>query len=93
MTRSDAEWELPFEPEEYAARLERTREEMTRKGVDLLYVTSPPNLNYLLGHQSVWCDGRNVTGLAVPLDAAVTPIYVRHLGPRARLVAGRSRTG
>jgi len=47
---------------------------MQRREIDLLYVTSPANLYYLLGHQSVWWDGRNVTGLAVPLDAAVKPI-------------------
>jgi Xaa-Pro aminopeptidase len=74
MTDHDAGWELPFAREEYAERLRRTREEMARKGVELLYVTSPPKLYYLLGHQSVWWDGRNVTGLAVPLDAAVKPI-------------------
>jgi hypothetical protein len=74
MTDRDAQWELPFTREEYAERLARTREEMARRGVELLYVTSPPNLYYLLGHQSVWWDGRNVTGLAVPLDAAVKPI-------------------
>jgi ectoine hydrolase len=70
----DAVWELPFSREEYAARLERTRTEMGRRGLDLLYVTSPANLLYLLGHESVWWDGRNVTGLAVPLDAATSPI-------------------
>jgi Xaa-Pro aminopeptidase len=68
------DWELPFSHEEYEERLARTRAEMDRRGIDLLYVTSPPNLLYLLGHESVWWDGRNVTGLAVPLDAAVKPI-------------------
>jgi Xaa-Pro dipeptidase len=47
---------------------------MASRGIDLLYVTSPSNLYYLLGHESVWWDGRNVTGLAVPLEAAVKPI-------------------
>jgi Xaa-Pro dipeptidase len=73
MTRQ-SEWGLPFDREEYLSRLERTRVEMARREVDLLYVTSPDNLYYLLGHESVWWDGRNVTGLAVPLDAGVTPI-------------------
>jgi len=62
------EWVLPFSREEYGQRLVAARTEMQRRGLDLLYVTSPPNLNYLLGHQSVWFDGRNPTGLAVPLD-------------------------
>lgn len=68
------EWTLPFTRDEYAARLARVRAEMERRGIGLLYVTSPPNLNYLLGHQSVWFDPRNVTGLAVPLEP-VPPIY------------------
>jgi len=71
---ASGEWELPFVREEYAERLARTRGEMQRREIDLLYVTSPANLYYLLGHQSVWWDGRNVTGLAVPLDAGVKPI-------------------
>lgn len=68
------DWDLPFARGEYAERLARTRAEMARRGLDLLYVTSPSNLLYLLGHESVWWDGRNVTGLAVPFDAAVKPI-------------------
>lgn len=70
----DGTWHLPFEREEYDARLTATRAEMERRGIDLLYVTSPANLLYLLGHESVWWDGRNVTGLAVPLDASVKPV-------------------
>jgi Xaa-Pro aminopeptidase len=63
------EWELPFTAAEYDGRLRRVRLEMERRGVDLLYVTSPPNLTYLLGHESVWFDARNVGGLAIPLSA------------------------
>ncbi len=69
-----SDWTLPFSPEEYAARLQRVRAEMERRGLDLLYVTSPPNLNYLLGHLAVWFDARNVTGLAVPADDTA-PVY------------------
>lgn len=63
-----SDWNLPFPREEYEDRLRRVRAAMAARGLDLLYVTSPPNLTYLLGHESVWFDGRNVTGLAVPLD-------------------------
>ena len=66
-------WGLPFDAAEYETRLARVRAEMGRRGIDLLYVTSPSNLNYLLGHRAVWFDPRNVTGLAVALDAA--PVY------------------
>lgn len=68
------DWELPFSRAEYDGRLRRVRTEMERRGIDLLYVTSPANLNYLLGHQAVWFDGRNVTGLAVPLEQ-VAPVF------------------
>ncbi len=67
-------WDLPFEAGEYATRLATTRAEMARRGIDVLYVTSPSNLNYLLGHRAVWFDPRNVTGLAVPAGDA-PPIY------------------
>lgn len=70
----EGEWTLPFSAEEYGTRLQRTRAEMERRGLDLLYVTSPPNLNYLLGHLAVWFDARNVTGLAVPAGDAA-PVY------------------
>jgi len=67
-------WGLPFHGDEYAQRLRRLRDEMERRGLDLLYVTSPPNLYYLTGYSSVWFDGRNPTGLAVPLDESVSPV-------------------
>lgn len=72
--RPDRDWPLPFSAEEYRERLTRVRAEMQRRGLDLLYVTSPPNLNYLLGHLAVWFDARNVTGLAVPATDG-TPVY------------------
>jgi Xaa-Pro aminopeptidase len=76
MSRDSAgnEWELPFSASEYDGRLRRVRLEMERRGLDLLYVTSPANLNYLLGHESVWFDGRNLTGLAIPV-AAQAPVF------------------
>jgi Xaa-Pro aminopeptidase len=72
--QSGGVWDLPFEASEYAARLAGVRAEMARRGIDVLYVTSPSNLNYLLGHRAVWFDPRNVTGLAVPA-ADVPPVY------------------
>jgi ectoine hydrolase len=72
--RSAESWGLPFAAAEYATRLAGVRAEMARRGLDVLYVTSPSNLNYLLGHRAVWFDPRNVTGLAVPASDA-SPIY------------------
>ena len=78
-------WDLPFPAEEYEDRLQRLRGHMQERGLDLLYVTSPPNLTYLLGHQAVWFDPRNVTGLAVPLEATrstSTPTTTSRAGRR-----------
>ena len=38
-----------FEPKEFEARQRRVREAMERAGIDLLLVTSPVNINYLVG--------------------------------------------
>ncbi|MBX3686623.1 MAG: ectoine hydrolase DoeA [Rhodocyclaceae bacterium] len=41
---------LPFERSEYAARLAKTRAAMAKKGVELLIVTDPANMNWLTGY-------------------------------------------
>jgi ectoine hydrolase len=42
--------ELRFTRAEFAARLEKTRRAMETKGVDLLIVTDPSNMNWLTGY-------------------------------------------
>jgi ectoine hydrolase len=42
--------ELPFSPEEYAARLAKTRAEMVARGLDALFVTDPSNMAWLTGY-------------------------------------------
>ena len=44
----------PFKPEEYSNRVERVREEMERRGLDLLLVSVPDNIYYLTGFQTGW---------------------------------------
>lgn len=41
---------LPFDREEYAQRLQRTRQAMQARGIDLLIVTDPSNMNWLTGY-------------------------------------------
>jgi len=41
---------LPFTPDEYAARLAKTRAAMVQKGIDLLIVTDPSNMAWLTGY-------------------------------------------
>jgi ectoine hydrolase len=60
--------DLPFPEEEYRARARRVREEMERRGVDVLFVMSPPNICYLTGFESVWYPPRAPLGVAVSCD-------------------------
>jgi len=40
----------PFETSEYQARIAKTRKRMAERGVDVLMVTDPANMNYLTGY-------------------------------------------
>ena len=44
--------ELPFDQKEYASRVEKVRQGMEKRGLDLLLVTVPENCYYLTGFQS-----------------------------------------
>ena len=41
---------LHFSKDEYQARLDKTRAEMARRGIDTLIVTDPSNMNWLTGY-------------------------------------------
>jgi Xaa-Pro aminopeptidase len=56
---------LPFPAEEYRDRASRVRERMRERGVEVLFVTSPPNLCYLTGFESVWYPPRAPVGVVV----------------------------
>ena len=68
-------WTLPLRSQ-YGSGCEGSQE-MERRGLDLLYVTSPPNLYYLTGYSSVLVRRAQPTGPAIALDArhlsCVTP--------------------
>jgi Xaa-Pro aminopeptidase len=59
---------LPFGGDEYRDRARRVRERMGERGVDVLLVTSPPNLFYLTGFESIWYPPR--APVAVVVSAA-----------------------
>jgi Xaa-Pro dipeptidase len=61
---------LPFSPEEYAGRVARVREQMDRRGLDLLLVTIPENAFYLTGFQTG--SVHTFMALAVPRDGEAT---------------------
>ena len=59
---------LPFAPEEYRSRIRKTKEAMDHRGMELLLVTDPANMNYLTGY-----DGWSFyvhQGVVVALDEA-----------------------
>ena len=70
----------PFADAEYRDRARRVREEMGRRGVDVLLVLSPPNLCYLTGFESIWYPPRAPVGaiLAANDERLVFVDYDRH---------------
>ncbi|MBW2542826.1 MAG: aminopeptidase P family protein [Deltaproteobacteria bacterium] len=66
--------EIAFPREEYDRRLDAVRDNMSRAGVDLLYVTMPDHLCYLSGYQAEWFQEGGpqtwpgVSGIAVHVD-------------------------
>ena len=72
--------ELPFAEAEYRARAHRVRDEMGRRGVDVLFVMSPANICYLTGFESVWYPPRAPLGVVVSRsdDRLVFLDYERH---------------
>lgn len=73
---------LPFSQTEYRLRRERVRDEMAARGIDVLFVTSPPNLLYLTGYEAIWYPPRLPVGAVLVRDAreVVAFDWVRHEG-------------
>jgi Xaa-Pro aminopeptidase len=59
---------LPFTVEEYRDRAARVRARMREREVDVLFVTSPANLCYLTGFESIWYPPRAPVGVVVTAD-------------------------
>ena len=75
LTSLGTDWGPPFSAEEYASRLARTKAEMSARDIDLLFVTSPPNLTWLTGYDSIWYRRTTPTGLAICLSADITLFF------------------
>jgi Xaa-Pro aminopeptidase len=71
---------LPFAENEYRDRARRVREEMGRRGVDVLFVMSPANICYLTGFESVWYPPRAPLGVVLSTgdERIVFLDYERH---------------
>src|SRR4029077_14105868 len=65
---------------EYRDRERRVRAEMQRRNIDVLYVMSPANLNYLTGFESIWYPPRAPLGAIVrAADPGIVFVdYERH---------------
>jgi Xaa-Pro aminopeptidase len=59
---------LPFSIDEYRDRAARVRARMREREVDVLFVTSPANLCYLTGFESIWYPPRAPVGVVVAAD-------------------------
>ncbi|MGE4428247.1 MAG: M24 family metallopeptidase [Solirubrobacteraceae bacterium] len=65
----------PFDAEEHADRLARVRRRMAEREIDVLYVTSPPNLAWLCGYEASWYPPRLPLGLVVERSAPTTVLF------------------
>src|ERR1700761_1472586 len=77
-----ARMNAPFSDSEYAARLATVHEAMAAAGLDVLYVTSPPNILYLTGYDAIWYPWRLPLGCAVVREPAQLLFFdwTRHEG-------------
>ena len=71
-------FEQPFTVDEYRARVARVRQEMARRGIDGLLLTSGPNLTYLSGYPSPPRAGSRPFVFLMP--QAGEPILIVHTG-------------
>ncbi|MDA0218246.1 MAG: Xaa-Pro peptidase family protein [Proteobacteria bacterium] len=73
--RDRIDWELPFPPEEYAARRGKVRAAMTEAGLDLILLCRLPDINWLTGYDMIWNHLRNSTTLVVRADSDDTLFF------------------
>lgn len=72
---STRSYPLPFDQEEYRSRLTRCREEMGRRGIDLLYVSAPEGHCYLHGYEVSWYQAASTRHW---IPATATVLHVDH---------------
>ena len=66
---------MPFTRDQYRDRLGRLCQELEKRGIDVLYLTSPPNLCYLSGYEAVWYPPRLPLGVAVDRRAVQLVLF------------------
>ena len=68
-------WGPPFPVGEYRERVEKVRREMARREIDLLFVSSPPNITYLTGYDMIWYYLTSPVSVAVHADSGQTLFF------------------
>ena len=68
-------WGPPFAVGEYAERVEKVRREMGRRGIDVLLVSSPPNITYLTGYDMIWYYLTSPVSVAVHAESGQTLFF------------------
>ena len=74
LAQAEAHKELPFPKSEYDGRLHRARKEMSKAGIELLFLMSPESIYYFTGFQSEWYQAQSgkafppTSGIAIHAD-------------------------
>ena len=68
-------WGPPFSVGEYGERVEKVRREMARREIDVLLVSSPPNITYLTGYDMIWYYLTSPVSVAVHADSGQTVFF------------------
>ena len=68
-------WGPAFPVGEYGERVEKVRREMERRGIDVLLVSSPPNITYLTGYDMIWYYLTSPVSVAVHADSGQTVFF------------------
>lgn len=67
----------PFPTDEYVARVQKAREEITTAGIDALVVTAKENVVYFSGLQTIgWISKHRPLGVIIPRDDSWPPMMV-----------------
>lgn len=68
-------WGPPFPLEEYRDRVKKVRKEMADREIDLLFVSSPPNITYLTGYDMIWYYLTSPVSVALHADSGQTCFF------------------
>ena len=84
-------WGPAFPVGEYGDRVEKVRREMARREIDVLLVSSPPNITYLTGYDMIWYYLTSPVSVAVHARFRADRFLRGSLPPADRRVARRGR--